>query len=105
MRVVDFPAPSLHTGFRGSLEEIQLIELNGDGELDIIVLASGHVYSILGRGDGTFSQPSQVYETSAGSLSSLALGDINEDSQMDMIVSEEETGKAQILFGNGRWKF
>jgi hypothetical protein len=59
---------------------VALGDLNGDGNLDI-VLAWG---VMLGKGDGTFA--SRVSYPGAGQMMSLAVGDLDGDGMRDVVV-------------------
>jgi len=81
---------------------IQLVDLNGDGKLDI--LTSDWMVGtavLLGNGDGTF-QPSQSYATSGAS--GYATGDVNGDGIPDIAMSGGGGG-VTVLLGNGDGSF
>jgi hypothetical protein len=86
---------------RGDPTSIALGDLNGDGNLDL-VLANGVLggFSILlGNSDGTF-QPAVNYTIEALPLGSVALGDFNRDGHLDVAASTNENGLFLFL-GNG----
>ena len=90
-------------------------DLNGDGNLDIVVANStpfpagsvppgstcvhGCVTVLLGKGDGTF-QPAVTYTAQAGTLS-VALGDVNGDGKVDVVASNTQANSISVLLGNG----
>jgi hypothetical protein len=91
----------------GSVNSFAFGDVNGDGKLDIVTLASNAnsysnstvtVQSYLGNGDGTFQSPTtlqtQTFTTAAytqfnGNLS-VTLGDLNKDGKLDIAVVMEE---------------
>jgi hypothetical protein len=73
---------------------IVVADVNGDGKLDLLVsngdplsLSGGGVVGILlGNGDGTF-QVAVVYSTGGDGAASLAVGDVNGDDKLDLVVA------------------
>lgn len=92
----------------------QLVDLNGDGKLDIVVAnmestgssrATGFVRTYLGNGDGTFKAPN-IFDVH-GSLAAtwLGTGDHNGDGIPDLIVLDSRTPEIQVMLGNGDGTF
>ncbi|HEY1657381.1 MAG TPA: FG-GAP-like repeat-containing protein [Candidatus Sulfotelmatobacter sp.] len=96
-------------------------DVNGDGHQDILVsnncvstssCNSSAIAVLLGNGDGTFQSGTQY---SSGGLypQSLALGDLNADGKLDVVVSNQcslnsecqNGGTASVLLGNGDGTF
>lgn len=106
------------------------VDLNGDGNLDLVVanqsrcypcLAEASISVFIGRGDGTF-ESSRVYD--AGGLgfanngfgpAEIAVADLNGDGKVDVVVSNcaakraaacgDGDGVITVLFGNGDGTF
>jgi len=77
---------------------IQLADLDGDGNLDLVTsnYVSNTVTTMLGNGDGTF-QPAQSYAV-GHHPSSVAVGNLNSDSLPDLVATNEGgTDTASIL--------
>jgi hypothetical protein len=80
-------------------------DLNGDGNLDLVVANSGDnaVSVFLGNGNGTF-QPGVTY--SVGSYPFfVATGDFNGDGLSDLAVANQNDHSISILVGNGDGTF
>jgi FG-GAP-like repeat len=84
-------------------------DVNGDGKLDLLVNSatspsgsSGHIYTLLGNGDGSFEAP-----VSSGSLTAddipMLLGDLNGDGKLDLIFSDNPF--TVVALGNGDGTF
>jgi hypothetical protein len=85
-------------------------DLNGDGDLDLVV-RNGHAYGgqdcpvsvLLGNGDGTFQN---AVSYSAGYYSgSVAIGDLNKDSNLDLAVANDASENVSVMLGNGDGAF
>jgi Bacterial Ig-like domain (group 3)/FG-GAP-like repeat len=91
---------------------IALVDVNGDGTLDLITLnrLDKTVILRLGSGDGTFSQP--LTFPVSGSPVAVATGDFNKDGNPDLAVLEDcgstacsQSGEVEILLGSGDGNF
>ncbi|MGJ4961326.1 FG-GAP-like repeat-containing protein [Bradyrhizobium sp. HKCCYLRH3061] len=96
-----------------------LADLNGDGKLDVILVAptsSGlYVYSLLGNGDGTFSLVGGNPSTGAGQINNWnwsggyvsICNDLNGDGRSDIVLIASTTSGlyAYSLMGNGNGTF
>jgi len=89
----------------------QLRDLNGDGKADLIVVnqcqvnacaSGGAVDVLLGNGDGTF-QPAVTYPISDKQTTYLAIGDVDGDGKLDLVVGG--TNGLDLLLGNGDGTF
>jgi hypothetical protein len=108
-------------GFGGSW--LAVADLNGDGILDIAVTHAcgretdcsyrpGTVSVMLGNGDGSFQRPVS-YSTGEKDAGFVAIGDINGDGNLDLVVTNADCqisgcrnyGSISILLGNGNGTF
>jgi flagellin len=102
---------SLGATYLGSGEgnpDIKLGDLNNDGILDIVLLAtdSPAVDIRLGTGTGQFGSSSSL-SVASDSPTSLVLGDINGDGNLDILVGghDEYNGSVEVTLGRGNGTF
>lgn len=81
-------------------EYVQMTDLNGDGNLDLIYTNQqyGTVGVMFGNGDGTFATPTE-YPTD-GAATGLTLTDINQDGAMDVVTAGNDLSEAGVLLNN-----
>jgi len=60
-------------------------DLNGDGRLDLGLLASNGIYKILQKSDGTLAQPLK-YHSGASRPRQLDISDVNGDARADVVI-------------------
>lgn len=80
-------------------------DMNGDGNADIVVstFEGEYVAVLLGNGDGTFQSPKTFNIKPGGQAfpGAVAIGDMNGDGKLDVVVTRELQSSVQILLGNG----
>ena len=69
----------------GTYFDSKVVDLNGDGNMDLAVLSDEALYILLGDGSGNFSSPTPYNQ--GGFLSVLAFGDFNGDGFPDAAVA------------------
>ena len=82
-------------------------DVNGDGRLDLAVanFGSNNVTILLGNGLGGFSPAAGSPVTVGTGPASVAIGDVNGDSTLDLAVANYGSDNATILLGNGSGGF
>jgi hypothetical protein len=86
--------------------DLGLADLNGDNKVDIVALETSSFVVYLGNGDGTFSWLPASNSFSGLSGGSLALGDYNNDTKMDVAIGTTgPAGTIMAFLGNGDGTF
>ncbi len=86
-------------------EAVALGDLDGDGKLDLVVANTGlddwwSVGVLRGKGDGTFA-PEVEFPSGIGP-NSVALGDLNKDGKLDVVLANSTAGgTVSVLLGKG----
>jgi len=90
---------------QGTSGDIVAADFNGDGRLDLAVACNARshpfIETLLGQGNGQFSEPS----LSQGGISGLAVADINGDGIPDLISGNGTSGGLSVQLGNGDGTF
>ncbi|HEY7910977.1 MAG TPA: VCBS repeat-containing protein [Blastocatellia bacterium] len=91
-------------------------DCNGDGNLDIVLACgtccgsqpspeSGHVVVLAGDGRGGFTPAKGSPIKVAPSARKIALGDVNRDRRLDILVAQHDSYDITVLLGDGRGQF
>ena len=71
-------------------------DVNGDGQLDLIVANTISTVAVLhGTGNGTFEEPQ--YYTAGFAPRSLAVADLNGDGELDIVTADELFDEVSVL--------
>ncbi|CAF4862229.1 unnamed protein product [Rotaria sp. Silwood1] len=95
------------TGDGSRPQSVAIADFNKDYYLDIIVANSGNdtIGILLGYGNGTLMKQSTFATGNGSQPCSVAVGDFNNDSLLDIVVANSETNNVGILLGYGNATF
>jgi flagellin len=100
---------SLSAGVIENIDDIGVADLNNDGRLDIAVwlngASSGTLGVALGNGNGTFGAIAAVGLPGGESSATLSLGDVDNDGDVDILLSDTDSAAISILQNNGNATF
>lgn len=97
---------SIHNIAGASLHDVALANLNGDANMDAVAATnSGSISVLLGNGNGTFQTPVFYSATAAGGDQAVALGDVNNDTKTDAVLSSANMDSIYVFLGNGDGTF
>lgn len=96
-----FQAPQVYSTGRSIPSSVVLADVNLEGKLDAVLVSNGEcpdcptggVSVLLGNGDGTFStfHPSARFSSGGSVGVSAAIGDVNGDGRLDVVVANQYT--------------
>jgi hypothetical protein len=95
------------TGYDSSPYSLAVGDFNKDHQLDIAIANYGtsNVGILLGYGNGTFASQKTYTTTPNSNPSSIALGDFNNDNQLDIVVANYGTGNIGLFRGHSNGSF
>ncbi len=102
--------PGAFLAVSGTLNSIFLADINGDGHLDIVLVANSsnveHLQVMVGDGKGGFSAPSEIATGVSGPITNPVVADFNGDGHPDIAIGVNPgSPQIAILFGDGHGAF
>ena len=103
----DFTETVLSNGDFAAPNTIALGDVNNDNNIDILVVNNriSTVSIFLGQGDGNFLFQTPISTGSNTTLWGLALGDLNDDGNLDLVVTDSRRYNLLVFFGAGDGTF
>ena len=86
---------------------IAVADVNNDTHRDILVVCSNadHFSVLLGSGNGSFALPTKYSTGNDSSPRSIAIGDFDNDAQVDIAVATYKVSSVIVYFGQGNGSF
>ncbi|MCB0330203.1 MAG: VCBS repeat-containing protein, partial [Bdellovibrionales bacterium] len=91
-----------------NIDKLILADIDNDNDLDIITSeSSGATYYVrIGENTGNFSSPLTTADTGTGTIYDIAVGDLNNDGNLDLVTRLEDSGEfTRIREGDGTGSF
>ena len=73
--------------FSGQVRDLKVGDLNGDGDVDLVVSQISLIKILFGNGDGTFAAAIEV-TTESNTSSAIAIGDFDNNGTLDIMVQD-----------------
>lgn len=85
-----------------SPQSVVAVDVNGDHLVDLVVANhdDNTLSVLLGNGDGTFAQPAKPVPSGGTGPQSVAVADVNDDGQMDIVVANSGSDALSVLLGS-----
>ena len=95
------------TNFDDFLDAFVIGDINNDHHLDIVAVSDApqKIAVLLGGGNGTFVYEYQFTTENNSSIATMALSDMNNDDNLDLLTADRETGNVAVYFGYGNGTF
>ncbi len=97
-----FPTSTLYSSGADATVGSAIGDVNGDGRADIVVSSFGNnsVGVLLNAGTGTFPATATTYSTGGSSPTGIALGDVNGDGRLDIVVAHQGGNVVGVLLNS-----
>lgn len=103
-----FSSPVEYANGTGARTAPVIGDFNGDSKADIAIATgtygAGGISLFLGRGGGVLNAPA-LYHGTGVNPSSIATGDINGDSKLDLVVADYQDSMVSVFLNNGNGSF
>lgn len=99
---ISTPATSSSSVVSYNSTGVQLLDLNGDGTLDVVSDINGVLLTALGQGNGSFSTPVSTDFAQIVDPAQIVFTDLNVDGKADLVVGG---GTLAVYLGNGDGTF
>ena len=88
----------------GSGGDVEVVDLDEDGDLDFLATSSSDVYWYSNDGSANFTR-TLISDATASNINSIDTVDMDEDGDIDFIVGAESSGKIHLFLNDGSESF
>jgi hypothetical protein len=96
---------SFDTEDRDTGSGLTAVDLNRDGNLDLVMAWEEGLQSMLGTGQGSFLPPQRFLGSYQFSEPSIGVGDFNSDGRWDVAVASNQNWLVEVMLGDGQGGF
>jgi hypothetical protein len=96
-----FGAAVLTDNARNAFDQLALVDVDGDGKLDLVGRGAGLLAVRLGKGDGTFGMRADYALANKGVTDLFATGDLNGDGRADVLAFDPSASTITPLLAKG----
>lgn len=88
----------------GSGGDVEVVDLDGDSDLDFLATSSSDVYWYENNGSGSFTR-TLISDASVSNINSIDTIDMDEDGDIDFVVGAESSGTINLFLNDGSENF